>query len=233
MEDFNMEIKDLPEKLLNHPLVKKIEQDEKDQTAAKRRELFSLLASAEARCESEKKPLDKIVADAEKALVKAREELKAAEINRGKAEWDLKILTSDLYAVELKVKKGLIETAPEIIDEFISEMNKKWYESKDKVQVSHYVEQDPISHRGKKFHYDTSNYSSVVSVTGYLMSAIKEAEGLKLMDITPEQVEARLAELRAGIPKISPFLDDTLDRSVEMVQDRRGIVYRDSQGREI
>jgi hypothetical protein len=135
---------------------------------------------------------------AEQAVVKAREALKVAEAERGRAYAELAALGHARDAVVTQCDGALVKTADRSIDEAIA----RWrgLEEIGRRELRPAVEYEGQNLYGKLVNPKRSTGPSIIRYLNALRDIIAAAEALKLEPLGRAEVAERLASLELGLP---------------------------------
>ena len=142
----------------------------------------------------------KAVEEAHEKEKRAHEALQAATRERINAEYSRSGASGDFSLKLSKIEAEIRKAAPREIDDFIYEMLTADEKARLQLKVENMPGPKAWITGESKVRVINSNREAVEKKRAYIKAAKDEAEAMKLQAIPRDQVVARLAELKAGLP---------------------------------
>ena len=194
-------VKEVLNTLQQHPITQKILEEKQQAIIEQRKLAFSELKTLRTEQNEKLKILHYKITKTEKALEVSQQEAKRAAQEHQKAQNEKFAASLDYSSRIQRLESTLQETADPQIDEGIKFFNERL----DALRKPEAIKQqhrpgykDLYTEKRKPFGY--SNYDALNNTIAYLQGAVKEAQEMKLQDLTSEEIKKRLDELKANTP---------------------------------
>jgi septal ring factor EnvC (AmiA/AmiB activator) len=168
---------------------------------------------------------DAKVARSERMLAVAQQHLKEEKAEQERIRWTAFELRGRIDS--LKARQA--HHGSPLLTEFIWDFSKRWDELRNSIRVE---EREGRKHflTGKVTKHLFSNVDAVNKAVGYIRSAMAQAEAMKSLPLSDEEIQIRLDELRKNIPDAhgweqvdaspAPFIEKPYERYAEGKESR-------------
>jgi hypothetical protein len=209
-----------PELFRRLPAVQDAIAQEHAAEVSERQRLVDEIAAAEAALLDALPSLDKSLADARKKFERAQQQLHDAQAAYDAAESARAVRTRACDMLKDRNSRALFDSRPERVANFIAELDALLQRTRNETpQTAEDIEHSVL--RGRE-RVKKSNYNAFRARLAAIQDARAEADKLHLI-ADPAAIEARIVELRQGIPERSADEWEVIERAslFEIVSDAR------------
>jgi chromosome segregation ATPase len=190
------------ERLLNSPLAEEARQKIEAAKLGKRRALKRDLFLSRQQAEKQLRELQEQLSCLDREIADLDEQLRQARANRSRIDDEIALIRANASLTQSRAEKTLRETASPLIDETIAELQEELRELRAAPIHESKTEAGRTMDGGKVLDVYGNGPALTRRVEG-LMSAVRQAEALRLEPLADTELRAKLDEIKAAIPPLS------------------------------